>query len=517
MERTIHKSQFQLFLSVSLIPVLILSACVPLQTPPGPTVTPAEVRFESADCMFGTNISGVDCGYLYVPEDRSQPGGTQIRMAVAIIRSTNPNPAPDPVVLLSNGLGGPGAYVVYATQGFMIGFKGILANRDVIVLDQRGAGYSSPALECQELKSQALEDAPQDLSQEESERHRFQAYRACHDRLEQEGINLSTYTNASTAADINDLRVALGYKESNIYGDSYGARLALRILRDFLEGVRSVVLDSVYPTQANWAAEAAANAERALDLLFERCGLDEACNAAYPNLESVFYDAAAQLDTNRIVIDVASHETGEKVTLLINGDRMIDLIVHLLCNTDLLQYIPKWIYEFFDGTANSDFMLKAYMYFFVFTHEISSEGMALSVQCGEEINVPSGESITATAEVSPRLQETLNQGRYLAMCPAWNVEPVTEIENQPVVSDIPTLLLTGDNDPGSPPDWGISTAEKLSNSYYFEFPWASHGLVYGASSASSCAKSLISAFIADPTTKPDSACIDKLKVTFVTR
>jgi pimeloyl-ACP methyl ester carboxylesterase len=511
-----NKSQFQPFLNVSLLMVLILSACAP-SFMPVPTPTPTGPRFELAGCMFG-DVNGVDCGYLYVPEDRSRPGGAQIPLAVAIIRSTNPNPAPDPVLFLVSWLGGPGSHYVEFTTGLMIVLKEVRANRDVIVFDQRGAGYSLPSLECPEVESQVLRDAPQNLSQEELQRHGFQAYRACHDRLEEEGIDLSTYTNAANAADVNDLRVALGYTEWNIVGDSYGAHLALTIMRDFPEGVRSVVLDSVYPPQANSDIEAAVNAERALKLLFERCASDEACNTAYPNLETVFYDAAAQLDTDPISFDLDSQQTREKVTVLINGDRMINLIVHLLQFTDVLQYIPKWIYEFYEGDANSDFMLKGFMYYFVFTHEVSSEGKGLSLQCDEEISFSSAQSIeSANAVVSPRLQETVNQGRYLAMCPAWDVEPAAEIEIQPVVSDIPTLLLTGDNDPGSPPAWSIAIAENLSNSHYFEFPWASHGLSYGVSPASLCARSITSAFIANPTTTPDSACIDKLTVTFITR
>jgi pimeloyl-ACP methyl ester carboxylesterase len=197
---------------------------------------------------------------------------------------------------------------------------------------------------------------------------------------------------------------------------------------------------------------------------------------------------------------------------------MINLITHLLTFGDMLPYIPKWIYESYEGNAGSDFSLKAYMQYFPFSHEISSEGKGLSVQCGEKISSSSAQAAeAANTEVSPRLQESVNQGRYLALCPAWNVEPATETEIQPVVSDIPTLLLTGDNDPGSPPAWGISTAENLSNSHYFEFPWASEGLLYGASPASICARSMIDAFIADPTLTPDSACIDNLSVTFMTR
>ncbi len=196
---------------------------------------------------------------------------------------------------------------------------------------------------------------------------------------------------------------------------------------------------------------------------------------------------------------------------------MINLIIHLLSFIDL-QYIPGWIYKFYEGNAGSDFMLKSSMQYFPFSHEISSEGKGLSVQCGEKISVGSAQAAeTADAAGSLRLQEAVNQGRYLSLCPAWNVEPTVEAEIQPVAGDIPTLLLTGDNDPGSPPAWGISTAENLSNSHYFEFPGASHGLIYGPSSASICARSMMSAFLADPTTKPDSACIDRLTVTFMTR
>jgi pimeloyl-ACP methyl ester carboxylesterase len=467
--------------------------------------------------MFG-KTNGVDCGYLYVTEDRSQSGSPEIKLAVAIIRSTNPTPAPDPVLLLVSWLGGAGSQFLEFTDGVMVAVKEIRNNRDVILFDQRGAGYSSTFLECDEVASQIIQDAPQNLSTAESERHRFQAYRACYDRLSQTDVNLSAYTNTANAADVNDLRKALGYTEWNIVGDTYGTRLALTVMRDFPEGVRSVVLDSVYPLEANLDAEAAVNAERALNLLFERCAADETCNAAYPDLESVFYDAAVQLDAKPISFDLVSLETRQEVKLLINGDRLINLIVHLLNFTDALPYIPSWIYKFYEGNADSDFMLKNYMQFFIFSHEISSEGKGLLVQCSEKISIGSTQASEITdTETFHRLQDVLSQGQYLSLCPAWNVEPAAESEIQPVVSNIPALLLTGENDPGFPPAWGISTAENLSNSFYFEFPWASQGLMYGASPASNCAKSMISAFIADPTTAPKSACIDSLQVNFIER
>lgn len=507
-----NRSLVQSFLSLSLLLVLILSGCT--QATPISTPTPAGVHFEPADCMFG-NVTGIDCGYLYVPEDRSQPDGPQIKLAVAIIRSSNSHPAADPVVYL---YGGPGGLFMEGTIALRLIFRGILANRDLIVFDQRGVDYSSPDLECPEVETQALQDATQNLSPAEEQGHSFQAYQACHDRLVQEGINLSAYSSAASAADVNDLRMTLGYTKWNIYGYGYGARLALTVMRDFPKGVRSVVLDSVYPPQASLDTEAAANAERALNLLFERCAADTDCNAAYPDLKTVFYATAAQLDTNPISFDQVSQQTHKTVTVLINGDRMINLVIYLLYYDYMLPYIPKWIYEFYYGHAASDFMLTGYMYYFTFSNEISSEGMRLSVQCGEETSFSSAQAIeAANAAVEPRLAEAVNQWWYFAMCSAWNVKPAAAIENQPVVSDIPTLLLTGDMDPGTSPAWGTSTAKNLSNSYYFEFPWASHWLIYRGSPAADCAQSMMSAFIADPTSAPDSTCMDTLVVSFITQ
>ncbi len=509
MERTLNKLQFQPFLSVSLLVVLILDGCAPAT--PIPTSTPAGVRFEPAACMFG-DVTGIDCGYLVVPEDRSQTDGPQIKLAVAIIRSSDPHPAPDPVVYL---YGGPGGHILDSTTALASYFKSILPNRDLIVFDQRGVGYSQPALECPEVENQALLDAPKNLGPAEEQAHGFKAYQACHDRLVQAGIDLSAYSSAASAADVNDLRMALGVAKVNLYGWSYGARLALTVMRDFPAGVRSVVLDSVYPPQADLDTEAAGNAGRALDLLFASCAADTNCDAAYPDLKTVFYDAARQLDTNPISFDQVSQQTQKKVTQLINGDRMINLVIYLLHFDDMLPYIPKWIYEFHYGTAASDFMLTGYMYLFTFSNEISSQGMRLSVQCGEETSFSSAQAIrAANASVSPRLAEAVDQGWYFAMCPAWKVNPAAAVENQPVVSDIPTLLLTGADDPVTSPAWAESTAKNLSHSYYFEFPWASHWLIYRDSSAASCALGMLGAFLADPTSAPDSTCIKSLKVSF---
>jgi len=124
---------------------------------------------------------------------------------------------------------------------------------------------------------------------------------------------------------------------------------------------------------------------------------------------------------------------------------------------------------------------------------------------------------TAQATVSPSIRDAFGQEMFFSVCPAWNVKPAAAIEHQPVVSDIPTLILAGDNDPATPPAWGKLAAQNLSNSHYFEFPWVAHGVIYGSSLAASCAQNMMNAFVADPATAPDSTCINSYKVFFVTK
>jgi len=509
------RPQFQPFLSASLLVVLIVSGCA--YAAPTPTQTPVPARrFETTACMFDTSgiTNKIDCGYLYVPEDRLQASSPMIKLAVAIVRSSNPNPASDPLIYLQ---GGPGVDALIYVASLVGPFSGILANRDLILFDQRGVGFSSPSLECPETNDQFFEDIVQNLSREEAQQHAIQAIQACHARLVQAGINLSAYTSAASAADVHDLRVALGYPEWNIYGGSYGTRLALTIMRDFPGGVRSVILDSVWPLQVDEDAELASAMERALDLLFERCAADPECNTAYPDLKSVFYDTVAHLDARPISFSPIRNQTGEVVKVLMNGDGMINLIFSMLYSTDALPYLPKMIYELHEGRTDRDAMFNAYWYAATFSGDSGSAGMQLSVVCGEEVSFSSAQAIaTASAPVFPRLRDAVDQGLFFPLCPAWNVKPAAAIENQPVTSAIPTLILAGDNDPATPPAWGKLAAQTLSNSHYFEFPWVAHGVIYGASPAASCAQSMLNAFVIDPVSVPASTCINGLKVFFVT-
>src|SRR5947209_1322320 len=260
----------------------------------------ASSAFQEVHCPFPLGaglVEGQDvrCGFLRVPEDRSLSQGLAIRLAVAIFKTPSSQPDPDPVLLLSGGPGDPllerigpmfkAGNLAYRTQ-----------NRDVILLDQRGVGYSQPSLRC--LVNETL--------------------RTCHDRLVKSGINLNAFTTLENAADVHDLVQALGYQQVNLDGASYGTELALTVMRLFPVDVRSVVLDSVLPPQANSFRSFPRAAVRAFDVLFHGCAADPHCNEAYPHLQAVFYQLVGGLNTTPITFQTTL-QTGKSVTVKFTG------------------------------------------------------------------------------------------------------------------------------------------------------------------------------------------------------
>ncbi|MEZ4589741.1 MAG: alpha/beta hydrolase, partial [Chloroflexota bacterium] len=496
----------------------VINTAVPPTNTPEPTAEPTaaptatpepayEPLFETSTCEFG--IPGnrdVTCGYLTVPENRNDvANGRTVRLHVAIFASDSPNPAPDPILYLEGGPGGDALEVV--PLAFEDRFAPFLANHEFIMFDQRGTGYSEPSLACPELIDLTLDTLDDDLTDEEAEALNLEALGACRDRLVADGVDLTAYNSAENAADVADLRIALGYEAWNLYGISYGTRLAQTVMRDHPEGIRSVVLDSAYPLAANLQLETAVNAERAFSVFFAGCAADPACAAAYPDLDAVFAQLVADLNENPIILEAYNLSDRQYYDALINGDFMVGLLFQALYSVELTPIMPKLIFDVRDGRTTD---LNPLVSNLLFQQEFVSQGMQLSVQCNEEVSfsVP-GETRPATAY--PYLNDIFEAssvtGQFgFAVCDLWQAGQADPIENMLVNSDLPTLILAGEYDPITPPIWGQDVAEGLSDFYYFEFP----GIGHGASVSGDCPLAVTQAFIADPTTEPDAACVAEM-------
>src|SRR5688572_23226007 len=259
----------------------------PTLTAPLATAAPTyQPIFERAACAFAVPSGySPECGYLIVPENRARPGSPLIRLHVAIFRNRSGSPVSDPVVHLAGGPGSSSLEV--AGYLFSRGLDPILERRDFILFDQRGTGYSQPRLDCPERADLTAALLGRGLSAAENHQEILDAFRRCRERLIAEGIDPSAYHSAASAADLNDLRLALGYEKLNLYAVSYGTRLALTVMRDYPQAVRSAVLDSAYPLQVNLYTALAPNADRSFNVFFSRCVAEPNCSAAYPDLRLV--------------------------------------------------------------------------------------------------------------------------------------------------------------------------------------------------------------------------------------
>jgi pimeloyl-ACP methyl ester carboxylesterase len=490
---------------------LLLGACnLPggATTKATPTAATSTGRFTHAACPFslgaGYFVDGqtVRCGFLAVPEDRANPASHSIQLAVAIFKTPSHTPAPDPVIFLQ---GGPGGRIIQdlaqAIVGNQLDLQTQFGNHDLILVDQRGTGYSKPSLQCPEVVNlQYMTDVnvtPQQASDEQN-----QALATCHAHLVSQGINLSAYTTASDAADVADLIAALGYQQVDLYGVSYGTRLALEIMRAFPQRIRSVILDSTVPPQRHLLTAVPAATARVFNTLFAGCAADATCNARYPHLDTVFYSLVTTLNAHPVTFQTTDANTGNRYTVLFHGDDLVNVAFSAFYLTQAIAVLPQMIYQVRDGNYQRASQLYGIL---IFDNSVAW-GMYFSVECAEDIGTLTASQVTTAAQAYPpalRPDQLIGLEGELPGCQAWNVAAAPASEASPVTSTIPTLVMESEYDPITPPANGDLVAQTLPNSYKFLFP----GVGHGAMLFNACPTSVAIAFWSAPTQKPDGSCI----------
>jgi pimeloyl-ACP methyl ester carboxylesterase len=433
-----------------------------------------------------------------------------IKLAVYRIPSTSPTPAPDPVVYLD---GGPGSSGVSKIAAFAVGPAAYLRQRsDIIVIDQRGTGYSQPDLFCPEVFKTTAEGG-----------NLAARHQACHDRLISEGVDFADYNSAYNAQDVNAVREALGYAEWNLYGVSYGTRLALTAMRDLPDGVRSVVLDSVFPPEINGLSEFSYSRYWAIEQIATNCAADVDCSANIGDIKALIEDGIARLSIAPVATPIVNFTAFVYMTLLpelMTQPELATWITIIATGTDaeisgVVQQVRQRISELNPQANATQARATAVLYPFVVP---LSEGMFQAVTCGEEkpfLDITAGPNIAANFREST--QFTVNQiGQGFiknSLCDIYTVPARDEIETQPVLSSIPTLVLADTNDSRTPPAWSKLAADTLDNSQYAEFEGFGHGLL----GKNLCINKITLDFLNNPDSTVDQTCINRLpKVDYVT-
>ncbi|MDT0275939.1 alpha/beta hydrolase [Blastococcus goldschmidtiae] len=496
-----------------LVPLLFLGACSGADGDGGndggdasPARTKSDVDLGACDFDVPAGVD-IECGTFAVPADRDDPDAGEIELAFGIVRSDADDPADDPVVYLS---GGPGQSTLeLVPDGFAQLYEPLTANRDLVLLDQRGTGLSEPSLACDEYSAWARDSLGSGLSDEELEAQALEALEECRQRLVDEGIDVADYNSAASAADLEDLRVALGYDEWNLYGISYGTRLAQSAMRDHPDGIRAVVLDSAYPVDADLYEEMPRNALRAMDALFATCADDPGCAAMYPDLERTFRDAVGKLNAAPAPVTVVDPMNGERLQDELDGDSLVGFLFDSLYSTELVAHLPEVITAAGAGEFGTVGLLLGVQ---LQQLDFVSIGQQLAVQCHEEVSFGSRADVAAAAAEDPLVEgffagtPTSGPGIF-DVCSSWDAGEPEADANEQVTSDIPALVLAGDLDPITPPRWGEQIAAGLSESFFVRFPFTGHG----ALPSHECAVRIAEGFLDEPSREPATDCIDDIE------
>lgn len=396
------------------------------------------------------------CGSLEVPEDRQAPDGQTISLAWAVVEARAPNPAPDPVFFLA---GGPGQSARKSAPLIAQALRDLNRTRHLVFLDQRGTGGSNP-LDC-EFDDAALEFAA-DIEQTD------RLLRECHAGLD---AAVQHYTTGDAAADLEALRRHLGFGPVNLIGGSYGTRLAQVYLRAFPDAVRSVVIDGVVPTRLALGSEHAEKLDQTIELLLKRCAAEDECDRRFPGVIDSFAALKKRYADTVETFVVTNPRTG--VAEEIDFDQMV-----LATSLRFLAYaptsqmmIPYLIHE--AATTGSPERLAAQA--LITIDQISDEiaiGLNFSVGCSEDWPFwPQGRDASGT------LLGNAFAELYARVCSWWPAKPVDAEFHRPFDSQVPVLILSGEYDPVTPPEYGAEAAAQFSNSLHLVGPGRGHILM----------------------------------------
>ncbi len=285
-------------------------------------------------------------GFLPVPENRNNPDSREIYMAFTVIESTADNPLPDPVILLPGGIGvGHNQFVnTIASSSFA---KQVLQNRDFIIIDVRGSGYSHPRL-CLNLNSEELMTQMNIKTGEELQRIMQQAFDECAEKLRKAGAEVTAYNSVEIAHDVEDLRTALGYEQWNVRGHSYGTRHSMTQIQQFPHTVRSAALSgmSVLHGYSNYRPVYTA---RSLQIVFDYCSSDYNCNEVYPDLEGDFIRLLQSIDEKPIPIPSFAQNLAGEVNIKITPLYIQEGLFRILYAKSGIEIIPALIHQLAEG------------------------------------------------------------------------------------------------------------------------------------------------------------------------
>jgi pimeloyl-ACP methyl ester carboxylesterase len=454
---------------------------------PAARVAVPAVEVKPHPCRFAGVRDDARCATYPVWEDREKKAGRKIGLNIVILPALEREPAPDPIFFLH---GGPGAAATDAAPG--LSQSRWRAKRDIVLIDQRGTGGSNP-LDCD------FYGDPPDLQRVVSEMFPLDSVRACRERLSKIA-DLRLYTTALGMDDVDEVRQWLGYRKINIYSGSYGTVSAQVYLQRHEASVRTVVLASVAPVDELIPLHHAWAGQRAVDIIFDKCRADAACNGAYPNLRGEFAGLLARVRKG-VEVDVRIEGRSARVKPSLLG--FTESLRHYLYYDDG-RSLPKMIHESAQGDLAP--LIERGITAQLGLDKILAMGMNLSVTCSEDI--PFIDDATLAHETAGTFIGDLRVQAQRRACQEWVRGEIPKELHRMVHSPVPVLLISGARDSVTPPDFAARVAKELPNSLHVVFPESSHG------NWGPCGPRIMGAFFESGTVAGlDVSCVSQQKAT----
>jgi len=410
------------------------------------------------------------------PADSDSP---ILKLNVAVVPALSLDPEPDPFVPIAGGPGGASTrfYAAYAHA-----FEKVRRNRDILLIDQRGTG-DSELMGC-DFGDEVLEGQ---LSLEET-----LAYtQSCLDSLP---YDPRFFTTSVAVQDLEALRLALGYASLNLYGSSYGTRVAQHYARRYPDTTRSVILDGVAPPQIALGPDIAIEAQKALQAIFNRCAESHDCNNAFPGVADEFAQLEKTLSEAAVSVDIAHPISGKQQTVVFGDMEFAGAIRLMSYNPNTVALIPLLVH----AAANGNFAPLAAS-FLAAAQSMSEQlaiGMHNAVICTEDAAFYGDYDLAALEQtyIGPVMTEVLN-----AICSIWPAGIIDDDLRAPLATDTPVLLLSGSADPVTPPHFAALAAVEMSNARHLIGKNQGHGLA-----GQGCMPEIVGRFV-------ESASVDGLE------
>lgn len=444
-------------------------------------------RISDIDGLVST---GARCGTLPVPEDPADPGGPQVRLAIAVVPAISTQAKQDPLFLVA---GGPGQGSIQGFASLLSAFDGIRRERDLVMVDQRGTGDSN-RLDC-EMPDDAFESGV--IEPAELRALAVKCLPTLPGRPE-------FYTTSIAVGDLEAVRAALGYARINVYGGSYGSRVAQHYARRYPASTRTLVLDGVVPPAIVLVPNIAIESQRALDRVLARCTADLDCNARFPAITAQFAKLDARLRQGPVAVTLADPVTGEQRPLDVTHAHLVTMARMLTYAPGTASILPLLVHEAATNGNYAPLAAQAEMIGDGLGRMLAM-GMHNSVVCAEDVPRFAGaverEALEATV-FGPLMVDGMR-----AICDVWPRGPVDADFAEPLDSEVPALLLSGEFDPATPAEWGAMAAKQLANGLHVVVPGQGHGQL-----RLPCVQKLLRQFIdAGNAAGLDTACIGTIE------